>query len=342
MKVVSLFSGCGGLDLGFENTGFDIVWANEFDNKIWNTYEHNFPHTELDKRSIIDIPSSEIPNTLGIIGGPPCQSWSEAGALRGIKDGRGKVFFEFIRVLKDKQPLFFLAENVPGMLASRHDDAFQRILKQFDGAGYKVSWELLNAKHYKVPQDRKRIIFVGYRKDLRKVYEFPKPALSLFTLKDSIWSLRNNVKPAQPTNKTNGNKLRVPNHEYMNGGFSTIYMSRNRVRDWNEQSYTIQAGGRHAPMHPQANKMIKLETNKHIFDPKSPKPYRRLSVRECARIQTFPDSFKFIYDNVAEGYKMVGNAVPVNFAKELAEQIKIDLQPYLKNQNKIYNHEALV
>jgi len=339
MKVVSLFSGCGGLDLGFEKAGFEIVWANEFDRKIWRTYEYNFPRTKLDKRSIVDIPSSEIPSASGIIGGPPCQSWSEAGALRGINDRRGEVFFEFVRILKDKQPLFFLAENVSGMLASRHKDAFQEILKQFDEVGYKISWKLLNAKSYRVPQDRRRVIFVGYRKDLGKVCKFPNPIPNPPTLKDSIWDLRNNAKPAQPTNKTNGNTLKVPNHEYMNGGFSTIYMSRNRVRNWGEQSYTIQAGGRHAPIHPQANKMIKLEANKHIFDPKSPKPYRRLSVRECARIQTFPDSFKLIYDNVAEGYKMVGNAVPVNFAKELAKQIKNELKPYFKNGRQVFKRK---
>jgi DNA (cytosine-5)-methyltransferase 1 len=118
----------------------------------------------------------------------------------------------------------------------------------------------------------------------------------------------------------------VPNHEYLVGGFSTIYMSRNRVRGWHEQSYTIQAGGRHAPIHPQANKMLPAGPNKYIFDPKSPQPYRRLSVRECARIQTFPDDFKFIYDSVVDGYKMIGNAVPVRFALALALKIKDDIQ----------------
>ena len=114
----------------------------------------------------------------------------------------------------------------------------------------------------------------------------------------------------------------MPNHEYMTGGFSTIYMSRNRVRGWEEQSFTIQAGGRHAPIHPKAPKMVFVEQNKRIFAPGKEELYRRLSVRECARIQTFPDDFVFKYENIADGYKMIGNAVPVNLAHAVAEAIK--------------------
>ena len=108
-RVVSLFSGAGGLDKGFEKAGFDIIWANEYDSSIWETFEYNFPNTYLDKRSIRNVPSIDIPECIGIIGGPPCQSWSEAGALRGIEDERGQLFYEFIRILRDKKPLFFLA-----------------------------------------------------------------------------------------------------------------------------------------------------------------------------------------------------------------------------------------
>jgi DNA (cytosine-5)-methyltransferase 1 len=106
MKIVSLFSGAGGLDLGFEKAGFDVVWANEFDKDIWETYEKNFPNTELNKKSIRDIALSDIPDCDGIIGGPPFQRWSEAGKLRGIEDKRGQLFFEFIRILRDKKPKF--------------------------------------------------------------------------------------------------------------------------------------------------------------------------------------------------------------------------------------------
>jgi DNA (cytosine-5)-methyltransferase 1 len=195
---------------------------------------------------------------------------------------------------------------------------------------------LLNAKYYGIPQDRKRVFFIGYHKKMNRGFSFFTNT-KIRTLKDAIWDLKDNAKPARDKNKTNGN-LAVANHEYMNGGFSTIYMSRNRVRGWDEQSFTIQAGGRHAPIHPQAPKMEFIEKNKRRFVPGKEHLYRRLSVRECARIQTFPDTFIFKYNSIADGYKMVGNAVPVEFAKILAEHIYQDIQDYYKQIKKAYKN----
>lgn len=321
MKLASFFSGAGGMDLGFQKAGFNVIWANEYDNTIWETYKRNHS-TFLDKRDIRKINSSEIPNCDGIIGGPPCQSWSEAGTLRGINDERGKLFYEFIRILKDKKPKFFVAENVSGMLADIHKTAVENIIKMFNDAGYKIHVKLLNAVDYGVPQDRKRVFYTGFRKDLNVKFEFPMPINSKLVLKDVIWDLKDTALPALLKNKTNGDNCSINNHEYMIGGFSTIYMSRNRVRSWDEPSFTIQAGGRHAPIHPQAPKMIFVEKNKRIFVPENEDLYRRLSVRECARIQTFPDNFQFYYNDVADGYKMIGNAVPVELAYHVAKAIK--------------------
>lgn len=328
MNIVSLFSGCGGLDLGFHQAGFNIVWANEYDRVIWDTYEINHQGTTLDKRDIRSIQSDEIPDCIGIIGGPPCQSWSEAGAGRGIHDSRGQLFYEYIRILKDKKPLFFLAENVSGILADKHAQAFTNILYQFKDAGYELAYKLLNSQNFEVPQDRKRVIIIGYREDMGGEFDFPKGSPKNFTLRDAIHDL-NLMEPIKISSYLDKKNQKIPNHEYLDSSFSSIYMSRNRVRSWDEPSFTIQAGGRHAPIHPQANKMIWLARDKWMFDPESPKPYRRLSVRECARIQTFPDHFIFQYSNIADGYKMVGNAVPVNLARILATKIKEDIRQYL-------------
>lgn len=340
MKLVSFFAGAGGLDLGFENAGFNVVWANEYDRDIWETYEKNHESTYLDKRSITDIDAADVPDCDGIIGGPPCQSWSAGGALRGIEDKRGQLFFDFIRILKAKQPKFFLAENVAGMLAPKHRQALENIKDLFRnaGIGYELSFQMLNAADYGVPQDRKRVFFIGYRRDLAHTFTFPDPLDHHPTLEDTIWDLKDTAVPAQEGNYRNEH-CEVPNHEYFTGGFSSIYMSRNRVRSWEEVSFTIQAGGRHAPIHPQAPKMELVERDARRFVPGQEHLYRRLSVRECARIQTFPDDFIFHYQNVAAGYKMIGNAVPVNLGQALAEAIRDDL---FRAEHKAHQENALL
>lgn len=329
MKVVSLFSGCGGLDLGFERAGFNIIWANEYDKDIWATYEYNHPETELDRRSITDIPADEIPDCDGIIGGPPCQSWSAGGAKRGIEDSRGQLFWDYIRILNAKNPKFFVAENVKGMLSPRHRGALDGFKEAFQTAGkygYDLFFQCVNAADYGVPEDRYRVLFIGFRKDLNVDYSFPTPITSedaRVTLKDAIGDLVG-IAPLPLRNEILGKDKvnpEFPNHEYMESGYSSIYMSRNRVKSWDEVSFTIQASGRQAPIHPQAPKMELVEKDVRRFVPGMEHLYRRLSVRESARIQTFPDSFKFIYNNINVGYKMIGNAVPVKLAEVIGESI---------------------
>jgi DNA (cytosine-5)-methyltransferase 1 len=344
MKIVSFFAGAGGLDLGFQKAGFDVVWANEYDKDIWETYEKNHRNTTLDKRSIVDILSSEVPDCDGIIGGPPCQSWSEAGSKRGIKDKRGQLFYEFMRILADKKPKFFLAENVFGILLPAHKEALANIKQMFTEIGYDLSFQLLNVSDFGVPQDRKRVFFIGYRNDLGMKFQFPKGETigNKITLEDAINDLKDNVLPAKEGNYTNGENCKIYNHEYMIGGFSSMFMSRNRVRAWNEVSYTIQAGGRHAPIHPQAPKMNFIEQNAREFVRGKEHLYRRLSVRECARVQTFPDDFIFYYKSVVAGYKMIGNAVPVVMAKVLGEKILKDLINNKTNKKEIFQNLSLV
>lgn len=329
MNVISLFSGCGGLDLGFERAGFSVPVANEFDKTIWETFKINHPKTKLIEGDVRQVTKADIAQYIdgdvdGIIGGPPCQSWSAAGALRGIKDERGQLFYDYIRILKDFNPKFFLAENVSGMLADRHSEAVENIINLFDEAGYDVSVTLVNAKDYGVAQERKRIFYIGFRKDLHIDFVFPHGSTedksSKLTLRDVIWDLQETAIPAGPKNHHNPDAIN--NNEYFTGDFSTIYMSRNRVKSWDEQAFTVQASGRQCQLHPQAPKMVKVGPDDCRFVEGQESLYRRMTIREIARIQGFPDDFKFIYTETNNAYKMIGNAVPVNLAYEVATAIK--------------------
>lgn len=329
MKVISLFSGCGGLDLGFEKAGFEIPVANEIDKTIWETFKINHPKTRLIEGDIHNIKETDFPDEIdGIIGGPPCQSWSEAGALRGIDDARGQLFFEYIRILREKRPKFFLAENVRGMLANRHSEAVKNIISMFENCDYDVSVTLVNAKDYGVAQERKRVFYIGFRKDLCVDFVFPHGSTEnekdKITLRDIIWDLQESAVPAAEKNRHNPNS--VNNNEYFIGAYSPIFMSRNRVKSWDEQAFTVQASGRQCQLHPQAPKMVKVGKNDCRFVEGKEELYRRMTVREVARIQGFPDNFQFIYSNTNDAYKMIGNAVPVNLAYEIACSIKQALE----------------
>lgn len=333
MNVISLFSGCGGLDLGFEKAGFKIAVANEFDKTIWETFKANHQNTYLIEDDIRNVTKYDIAKYIdgevdGIIGGPPCQSWSEAGSLKGIKDLRGQLFFDYIRILRDFQPKFFLAENVSGMLADRHSVAVRNIIHMFEDAGYDVSFTLVNAKDYGVAEERKRVFYIGFRKDLNIEFGFPKGSTKddakKITLRDIIWDLQDTAVPAG--DKNHHNPKAINNNEYFTGAYSSIFMSRNRVKSWDEQAFTVQASGRQCQLHPQAPKMVKAGTNDCRFVEGKEHLYRRMTIREVARIQGFPDDFKFIYEDTNTAYKMIGNAVPVNLAYEIAAAIKLYLE----------------
>lgn len=328
LSVISLFSGCGGLDLGFEKAGFKIPVANEFDSTIYETFRVNHPETKLLEGDIRKISENEFPQVDGIIGGPPCQSWSEAGSLRGIEDQRGQLFYDYIRILKKTQPKFFLAENVSGMLANRHSGAVKNILSLFNESGYDVTVNMVNAKDYGVAQERKRVFYIGFRKDLNVNFRFPEGSTKdddkKITLRDIIWDLQFSVVPAGEKNSHNPDA--VNNNEYFTGAYSPIFMSRNRVKSWDEQAFTVQASGRQCQLHPQAPKMVKVDKNDCRFVEGKENLYRRMSIREVARVQGFPDSFRFIYKNTNDAYKMIGNAVPVNLAYEIALAIRKELE----------------
>ncbi|MEI4769804.1 DNA cytosine methyltransferase [Psychrobacillus sp. FJAT-51614] len=355
LNLVSLFSGCGGLDLGFELAGLDATLGKEKTNEILlsrdnfienrdaglfhtiysidmfkeanQSYKLNFPKTvvqhEKDIRKVKDFPNCDI-----VLGGFPCPGFSEAGP-RLIDDERNFLYIHFIRSLIKTKPSFFIAENVKGMLTLGKGEVIKQIIQDFESAGYKVKFELVNARDYGVPQIRERVFIVGVREDIDFDYQFPAPTHGegknqkpFVTLNDAIRDLENN-----------------PGESY-EGSFSPIYLSRNRKKTWDEQSFTIQASGRQAPLHPSGLAMKKIGPDQWML-PGGESMHRRLSVKEIARIQTFPDWFLFSDGNnpninrngrLDKIYKQIGNAVPVELARAIANPIA---QWSAKNLNKI-------
>lgn len=338
MKLASFFAGCGGLDLGFEQAGFDVVWANEYDKSIYRTYQTNHPATHLCLSDIRELKESDIPDVDGFIGGPPCQSWSYGGLQLGLDDERGRLFISYIKLIKAKKPKFFVIENVDGIVSDKHFKVFLNFISDLESCGYNVYYKLLNAADYNIPQDRKRVFVVGFIKTLDCNFTFPKesdkPKIVLRKAIGDIITEPYLYHDKVLENKTNG---RFYNHDCYIGPFDHKYMSRNRVRNWDEISFTIQAQARNCPIHPNAPKMEYIDSNHRRFKPGFEELYRRLSVRECARIQTFPDSFRFYYEDIRDGYKMVGNAVPPRLAYNLAISIKKALQ-----QESIKSQQVLI
>lgn len=322
-KIISLFSGAGGLDLGFRKEGYDIVYANDYDETVEKTYNENHD-TEIEIGDIREIDPEDLPPCDGIIGGPPCQTWSLAGNLEGTDDERGSVFHDYIDIIEHKMPKFFVTENVPGLISKRNREEFDNIVDRFDEIGYNVEFKKFNAAYYNVPQRRKRVVIVGIRDDLDIDYEFPDPTEEEMAQFDSrLTDLPDPMSMDNQNDSHDQEDLDIPNHEYYTGSFSSRFMSRNRIRDWDEPAYTVMANARHQKIHPQAPRMIKVGKDEWKFNEQFEDLYRRYSVHEAAILQTFPEDFEFYYDSINDGYKMVGNAVPVNLARAIAKSINI-------------------
>lgn len=326
MRVVSFFAGCGGLDLGFEQAGFDVIWANEIEPSVVETYRLNHPQTEFVLGDINEIDPQSSPNCDGFIGGPPCQSWSIAGKQRGLEDERGQLFLTYIKIIKAKKPKFFLIENVKGLLEEMFKDVFDMFLQQLERSGYDVNWNLLDAANYGVPQNRERVFIIGFRKDLNIDYNFPQSTYSEpITLIRAIGDIKETPVRYQPIEKVESNSVRF-NHDVLASEFCQFYHRGNRRRGWHQPSFTIHATADNIPLHPSSPKMMYYGHENWDFQKDRMNEYRRFSVRECARIQTFPDGFRFVTDDVRAAYKMIGNAVPPRLGKVLAQSIMSVLQ----------------
>lgn len=307
--AISLFAGAGGLDIGFDRAGFKTIWANDFDKDACKTHE-KWSNAKVVCGDVAKINETDIPDADIMLGGFPCQGFSLSGP-RKIDDSRNVLYKHYVRIVKAKRPLMFVGENVKGLLTMGGGHIIEAIVEDFSECGYDVFYQLVNAKNYEVPQDRERVIIVGFRKDLN-IHKFEFPAARNFTV--SMGDVLKNLPDAEED-------------EVCNQPFSSRYMSRNRKRNWDEVSYTIPAMAKQVTLWPGSPDMKKLDRDLWEFGKGKT---RRLSWREAAAIQTFPKDIEFCGD-LTSIYKQIGNAVPVRLAEIVATHLYGVLTNALQN-----------
>ena len=305
-RAVSLFSGCGGSDQGLTAAGFDIVLANDVAPYAKSLYEANLPETDYQCKNISEIES--FPSADLLVGCYPCQGFSQGGAR--VSNRRiNYLYREFDRALRQIRPRAFIVENVSGIRRSDFAHLLNSQVTRFRLAGYRVSYGLLNAVNYGVPQERSRIFIVGIRSDLGITYSFPKPTHT-----------PKGLKPYRTISDTLSGMPEWPEGEYCDDQFHWYYMSRNRRRDWSQPSKTIVSAARHMPLHPLSPKLVRVHTDKWVWS--SDAPRRRFSYREAARLQGFTADFNFPEDGtLCQKYRAIGNAVPPPLFRAVVEAI---------------------
>ena len=297
----SLFCGAGGLDIGFARAGFKTIWANDFNADACQTFE-SWSDAEVVCGDIGKISVDEIPDTDVILGGFPCQGFSLSGP-RQLDDSRNTLYKHYVRIVRAKQPKMFVGENVKGLLTMGGGAVMDAIIREFSQAGYDVHYKLLNAKDYEVPEDRERVVIVGFRRDLEiQNFQFPAALPRRVTLRDALRGL------PQPQPE-----------EVCDAPYSSRYMSRNRKRGWDDVAYTVPAMAKQIALWPGSPDMVKL--GKDLWEFGTGGPTRRISWREAAAIQTFPRDMRF-YGNLTSLYKQVGNAVPCRLAEVIAGHLR--------------------
>lgn len=317
LKVASLFCGCGGTDVGllgdFEFLGnhyasndLEIVYANDIDDNACNIFKENFG-IEPDNRDIREVTSDEIPEFDILTGGFPCQSFSiiaQNPKRLGVKDERGKLFFEMCRILREKQPKCFIAENVKGILTANKKSAFPLIIKEFEESGYDVSYSILNSANYGVPQKRERVIIVGFRKDLGIKFEFP----------DVIVSDEEAFTPLSKVIENEVDEKYFFSQRAVDGMMrKRASMNKGRAQDITKPCNTVGAHLAKASLNSTDPVLLVNER------------YRRFTPREVARIQSFPENFELVGSEAAQ-YRALGNAIPPVMFWYVAKTVRENLE----------------
>jgi len=343
--VIELFAGAGGLAIGLEKAGLNCVALNEIDKWACQTLRNNRPNWNIMEGDIANYNFSEYKNQVDVItGGFPCQAFSYAGKKLGLNDARGTLFYEFARVVREVKPVICIGENVRGLLSHDKGKTLQGMLSILDEIGYNVvPVKVLKAIQYRVPQKRERLVLVGIRKDISTSFEYPKPHNKIYNLKDALQKgelYKTNVPNSEGAKYPKAKKEvldMVPQKgywrdlpleiqkEYMGGSFYLGGGKTGMARriGWDEPCLTLTC----SPAQKQTERCHPNET-------------RPFTVREYARIQTFPDKWKFS-GSVAQQYKQIGNAVPVNLAEEIGYSVIKFLNNYYSTQ-KLKREEAFI
>lgn len=328
-RLVSLFSGCGGMDKGFEEAGFNRVWANDFDKDAQAVFKLNLG--DIDGRDITQVPVEDIPECDIITAGFPCQPFSNAGNRRGVYDERGELYLECLRIIESKQPKAVLFENVKGLLSSKHQSGkklIDVIKEDLEKLGYRVTYKVVNASDYGVPQNRERMILVGLRKDIGKTFKFPpiQEDKSKLTLKyildvpagtpnqESYWPFSPQAQNMIEQIPEGGSWKNIP--------YDKLSPRFQRIRDDMKRYHAPNFYRRFSRN--EINGTITASAQPENCGITHPTENRRYTIREIARIQTFPDDFLFIDESqkdIVAMYKVIGNAVPCRLAKVLASAI---------------------
>lgn len=318
-KVVSLFSGCGGADLGivgdyefngkkYDANPFSLEYAVDIDQKALNTHRLNFDCSNVVCGDICDIDSDEIPDHDVLVGGFPCQSFSTVNPTKDPFDDRANLYKQMVRIAKDKQPKVFIAENVKGLLTLHKGQIIAKVIKAFEDAGYVVKKQLIRCADYGVPQKRERVIIVGIRKDIDMDYEFPKAP------NENDWVP---LSVAVPRLAIDEQKYYFSERAVQGMKNAKNNMKRGLAQSLDEPSLTV------------TSHLAKVSLNSRdpvlLVDPEK-ELYRRFTPREAARIQSFPDSFRFA-GSETDAYRQIGNAIPPVMFWYIARSVI----PYLEN-----------
>ena len=328
-RLVSLFSGCGGMDKGFEDAGYSRVWANDFDKDAQAVFRLNLG--EIDGRDITTVPVDDIPDCDILTAGFPCQPFSNAGNRRGVYDERGELYLECLRIIEHKQPRAVLFENVKGLMSSKHQSGkklIDVIKEDLERLGYFVNYKVVNASDYGVPQNRERMILVALRKDLGKTFEFPpvqsdKSKLTLRHILDipadvpnqTFWPYSPQAQNMVAQIPEGGSWKSIP-YENLSPRFK-------RIRDDMKRYHAPNFYRRFS--RDEINGTITASAQPENCGITHPTKNRRYTIREIARIQTFPDDFRFIGIKTSQ-LKQVGNAVPPLLAQAVAKSVIIALE----------------